>query len=87
MFLYLGSETTVRSDDVIGIFDLDNTTVSRHTRDFLRRAEQNKIVRYVNFELPKSFVLTEKNGENRIYVSQISTTTLLKRSKLIDRLQ
>lgn len=87
MFLYLGSETTVRSDDVIGIFDLDNTTVSRHTRDFLRRAEQNKIVRYVNFELPKSFVLTEKNGKNTIYVSQISTTTLLKRSKLIDRLQ
>lgn len=27
-------------DDIIGIFDLDNTTVSKNTRDYLAKAEK-----------------------------------------------
>ena len=68
-------------DDIIGIFDLDNTTVSKVTRDYLSKAEKRKQVVNVSFELPKTFVLTNnKTDGNKIYISQISSSTLLKRA-------
>ena len=41
MYLYLGQDKVVRYREIIGIFDLDNTTVSKITREMLRKAEQN----------------------------------------------
>ncbi len=81
MYLHLGQETVVMQDDIIGIFDLDNTTVSKVTRDYLSKAEKRKQVVNVSFELPKTFVLTNnKKDGNKIYISQISSSTLLKRA-------
>lgn len=77
MFLHLGEDTVVNSKEIIGIFDMDTSTVSKVTRDFLNNAEKNKKIVYVNYELPKSFVVTG----NKIYVSPLNATTLLKRSR------
>lgn len=81
MYLHLGQETVVCSQDVIGIFDMDTSTIGKSTRDFLAKSEKNKEVFNVSYELPKSFVLCSRNGENTVYISQISSTTLLKRTK------
>ncbi len=81
MYLHLGQETVVMQEDIVGIFDLDNTTVSKPTRDYLAHAEKEKRVINVSFELPKTFILTNnKKDGNRIYISQISSSTLLKRA-------
>lgn len=40
MYLHLGQSVVVPFRDVVGIFDLDNTTSSIHTRKFLERAEK-----------------------------------------------
>ena len=56
MFLHLGEDTVINSKKVIGIFDMDTSTVNKATRDYLTKAEKEKKVIYVNFELPKSFV-------------------------------
>ena len=85
MYLHLGQETVVMQEDIIGIFDLDNTTVSKPTRDYLSRAEKDKKVINVSFELPKTFILTNNKTEgSRVYISQISSSTLLKRVENID---
>ncbi len=82
MYLHLGQETVIMQDEIVGIFDLDNTTVSKVTRDYLAKAEKNKQVVNVSFELPKTFVLTNsKNQGNKVYISQISSSTLLKRAE------
>lgn len=79
MYLHLGADTVVRSSTVVGIFDTDNTTLSKITRDYLSRAEQEGRVVTITYELPKSFVVCrEENGE-RIYLSQLSAATLKKR--------
>ena len=57
MYLYLGGNRLVRQAEVVGIFDLDTATVSRHTRDFLTKAERDGRVETVSYELPKAFVL------------------------------
>ncbi len=80
MYIHLGQETVVREADIIGIFDLDSTTISKHTRKFLNLAEKNKNVINVSYELPKSFIVCSNKKKSKIYISQISSSTLLKRS-------
>lgn len=79
MFLHLGQYTVVRTDEIVGIFDIDNTTVSKHTRKYLAEVEKQKKVVNVSTELPKSFVVCNKNGNEKVYISQLSPTTLIKR--------
>ena len=80
MYLHLGQSTVVRTDTVIGIFDLERSTVSRITRDCLAQATARGEVVNVSAEMPKSFVVTEESGKRTVYVSQISPATLLRRS-------
>ena len=79
MYLSLGSDMAVRDTSIIGIFDLDNTTCSKHTRAFLRQAEENGQVVAAGEALPKSFLLTSEYGMTRVYLSQFNPATLEKR--------
>lgn len=81
MFLHLGQDTIITTDKILGIFDLETTTVSRATRDYLSTMEKSKRVVNVSYELPKSFIITtdKKTKKKTMFISQISTTTLLKR--------
>lgn len=77
MFIHLGDDKLITDKGVIGIFDIDTSTVNKATRDFLAKAEKEKRVEYVNYDLPKSFVVTDE----KVYVSPINTSTLNKRIK------
>ena len=81
MFLHLGENTVISSAEIIGIFDMDNTTVSKATRDYLSKMQKDKKIIDVSLDLQKSFVLCKDrdSGENVVYISPISTQTLLKR--------
>ena len=82
MYLHLGEKTVIRTENIIGIFDLDNTTVSKNTRDFLALSEKNKRVINVSNDLPRSFIVCEENGETSVYISQLSRQTLYRRNKI-----
>ena len=79
MYLNIGNDMAVREKSIIGIFDLDNTTVSKHTRYFLELAEQEGQVISVCDDLPKAFVVTAEYGIPRVYLTQFSASTLEKR--------
>ena len=72
----------VKTADILGIFDMDTSTVSKPTRDFLSIAEKSGNVINVSFELPKSFVVCNENKNLKVYISQISPTTLQRRAVL-----
>ena len=78
MYLHIGADTLIRDRDIIGIFDMDTSTVNKATRDYLKKAEQEKRVVYVNYDLPKCFIVTDK----KVFISPINTSTLSKRAKL-----
>lgn len=87
MYLHLGMDKVITFDEIIGIFDLDTTTVSKRTRDYLAKAEKAGIVENVCNDIPKSFIVCrDKNGRDKIYISQISSSTLLKRTGYVDSL-
>ena len=39
MYLHLGGDVVVRSSDIIGIFDIENTSVSKLTKEYLGEQE------------------------------------------------
>ena len=71
----------IKQRDIIAILDMETTSVSKKTREFLREGEKRGQVINVSEDIPKSYVLCNDNGENRIYISQISSATLLRRSE------
>ena len=77
MFLHLGGEITVKSDDVIGIFDIEECSVSRTTAEFLNFCQKKGIVVNVSEDMPKSFIVTEKNT----YISNVSNRTIADRAR------
>ena len=70
----------VRDKSIIGIFDMDNTSTSKRTREFLAKAEKEGQVVPCD-DLPKSFVLTAEYGLNRIFLTSLGSATLEKRLK------
>ena len=83
MYLHLGNEVTVRKADVLGVFDLDNSSQSHLTKKYLAAAEKaGQVINAAGEELPKSFVLCAEPGRGqRVYLSQLNASTLLKRSE------
>ena len=89
MYLHLGQDVVVRQQDIVGIFDMDNTTISRYTRQYLAKAERAGQVTTITMELPKSFaVCSERHrrgaADQKVYISQIAPRTLHKRAQGID---
>lgn len=80
MYIPIGSDMAVRDSSIVGIFDLDNCSYEKRTREFLTKAEQNGEVVPVTDDLPKSFILTSEYGMTRIYLVQFNSATLEKRS-------
>lgn len=79
MYLHIGNNYTLDTRDIVGIFDLENTTVEKCTKRLLERAEKEKKCVYTTYEMPKSFIVAMKNGSEKIYISQLSAVTLKKR--------
>jgi len=79
MYIHIGMGKSVRDDEIIGIFDLDTSTVSKRTRDFLNRAEKEKKVSNKSQDIPRTFILCDESGKEKIYLSQISGNSLLKK--------
>ena len=66
MYLHVGNDVVVHHPDVIGIFDLENTSVSKYTKEFLRTKQQDNRIIDVTQEIPKSFVVTcDKKGKEK----------------------
>lgn len=75
MYLHLGQSVVVPYQEVLGIFDLDNTTYNVKAAAFINQAQKDGRVVLCTDDLPKTVVLCDKG----VYLSQLSSATLLKR--------
>lgn len=76
-YIYLGNDVAVHGDDIIGIFDIERTTVNKDVNEFLRRSQKNGGIYYVSLDLPKSFIVSK----DAVYVTNVSCATVKKRSR------
>lgn len=81
MYLHLGNGVLVEERDIIGIFDLEITSQSYRTRQYLNQAEKNGQVQYVDIaQLPRSFIICAQRGtRQRVYISPLGARTLQRR--------
>ena len=86
MILHLGGDIVVFMRDIIAIFDYNTAISSDDTKEFLSIAKEEGFVRVIWEDTPKSFVLTEIDKKSVVYLSPISSTTLMKRSSFISTL-
>lgn len=77
MYLHLGQDISVRMKDIVGVFDLETSTISASSRQFLSQAQKEGKVVNVTEEMPKSFILCRSGA---VYLSQISPATLARRA-------
>ena len=86
MYLHLGQDVLIKKEDIIGIFDMDKATVSKRTRNFLK--EKEKEFKLVNLaaDIPKSFVVCNWGMDVVVYITQISSQTLIRRCNEIKKL-
>lgn len=75
MYLDISEKQAIGTEELVGIFDLDGTSISNRTREFLKNEQEKGRVLEELRELPRSF-LVSRDG---IYLSPVSTTTLKRR--------
>ena len=80
MFLHIGNGKSVLKRNVIGIFDLDTSTISKTGKDFINKKEKEGLVEYDDFDLPRSFVLVNEDGKYKVKLSRISSQGLKMRA-------
>ncbi len=84
MYLHAGNNKIIGTKSIIGIFDMDNATMSADTRAFLQHAQKEGMLEISKNEIPKSFILYQKNKNTKqaaVCISQLSTLSLISRAK------
>ncbi len=81
MYLHLGRDTVVNTKDIISVLDLESTSVSKISKEFLKIVEEEGFVRNVSDEIPRSVVICEEMGQSVVYITNISTKALAGRIK------
>lgn len=77
MYLFLGGDISIKSDEVIGIFDIEECSVSKITAEYLNLCQKSGKIVNVSEDMPKSFTVTEQ----KTYISNVSNNTICKRNK------
>ena len=84
MFIHLGGDVVVPIKDIIAIMDIESTTNSHNTKEFLKTAEDEGFIVKISDDKPKSFIITERDNKTVIYLSPISSVTLYRRANFLD---
>ncbi|WP_425449243.1 extracellular matrix regulator RemB [Dethiothermospora halolimnae] len=94
MFLHLGKDVVIPIKDIIAIIDAKTAMESDDTLSFIKIAEEEGFIKVISEKGIKSYIITEKTqkdktngGEIRtsvIYGTNISSSTLYKRTNFID---
>ena len=86
MLIHIGEHTVIPENEIVGIFDMENTTEIRKssfendTVNFLNEGEKNsEVINVAPLELPKSFIICETKKGKKIFISPVATTTIHKR--------
>ena len=82
MYLHLGKGILVPKSGVVAVFDLDNSSYSHLTRDYLAKAEKTgSVISDCIDDIPKSFVVVDTPEGQKVYLSQLASTTLMARAE------
>ena len=75
MYLHLGGEVCIRIKDIVAIMDLETSSTSKITREFLRKIQKKgEVISVSDEDIPKSYVLIKAVKRCMYSVSHWSET-------------
>jgi regulator of extracellular matrix RemA (YlzA/DUF370 family) len=80
MYLHIGNGMVVDDREIVGIFDIDYCSVDRRTRRYLSNAQKEGRIIDVSQEIPKSFIIVDGADGEKVYITNVSPSTLTKRA-------
>mgnify|MGYP000166904993 FL=1 len=81
MYIHLGRDYVLNDRDIIGIFNMETTTITPRGREFLNYAQKNGAVVSLSDELPQSYVLADGAVVDTVYLSELSSAVLRRRAE------
>ena len=81
MYIHLGRDYVINDRDIIGIFNLETTTITPRGREFLNYVQKNGAVVSLSDELPQSYVLADGGVVDTVYLSELSSAVLRRRAE------
>ena len=81
MYLHIGNSESIKKSEIIGIFDLDTSTVSSVTKKYIEKMQKEGKVEYNDTDLPRTFIIVKNKKEEKIKLSRISATSLIQRTE------
>ena len=79
MYIHLGRDYVLNDRDIIGIFNLETTTITPRGREFLNYAQKIGAVVSLSDELPQSYVLADV--VDTVYLSELSPAAMRRRAE------
>lgn len=79
MYIHMGNDAAVRTENIIAVLDMDTSTISKITREFFSIAEEEGFIYPVSDDLPKSAVICEVDHKSKIYLCPVASSTIRKR--------
>ena len=81
MYIHLGRDYVLNDRDIIGIFNLETTTVSPRGREFLNYVQKNGAVVSPSDDLPQCYVLADAPVDT-VYLSELSSAAMKRRTEM-----
>ena len=75
MYIHIGGDVSLPADKILGIFDIEKTSVNKDVNDYLMKLQKQGKIYYVSYDMPKSFIVTDDS----VYISNESVFTLKRR--------
>lgn len=82
MFITIAPDKIIKTDEIVGIFDLDTAQQTKTAKEYFRNAEKQGRVKMTGTELPKSFIVMR---DGTVYLSQHAVKILAARTKYVFR--
>ena len=79
MYLHIGKEYVINNNDIIGIFNLEYIQNTKEYKKMYEQLERENSIKNVSKSQEKTFILTEKNGVKKGYLTNIGASTIGKR--------
>lgn len=75
-YINIGTTQILLKEDILGVFDLDTASTKTDTKRFLSKSENEGHLVAVGNDIPKSFILTASGRREKVYMTQLSVSSL-----------
>lgn len=79
MFVNIGANTIIKKKDIVAVFDIETTTGSETTREYLRRSNKRSEIVTLTEDLPRAMVLCNSRNGMALYITDVSSAAIKRR--------